>query len=240
MVTGFERSRVIALFHLETKQMKTLPIPAEQCNTPRWSPDGQKIAFEFLGEDRMWKVGVIDVNGKTFEIVSNKSHWTFLGCWANSGRTIVYYDHTYIYEIDLHHTLVNTIPWSHLEGSVYGGLRFSMSDDQRYLLYHAVVEDEYIEGMTGPVDAIFVYDMETGISKSVSPIGMFASEPHWIPGTSQFIYTGTTRKDVQKIHRITTRIYKDSLDTSDPSLLVDEGEFLSVSMPDSKELKIED
>ena len=159
--------------------------------------------------------------------------------WANSGRTILYYDHTYIYEIDLHYTLVNTIPWSHLKGSVYGGIRFSLSDDQRYVLYHAVIEDEYIKGMMGPVDAIFVYDMETGFSKRVSPIGMFASEPHWIPETSQFIYRGTTEKDVRGTHRI-RRIYRDSLDKLEPSLLADDGKFLSVSMPDSKGLKIED
>jgi Tol biopolymer transport system component len=54
-----------------------------------WSPDGKHIAFNFIGNDHIWRVGVIDIDGKNFDVLSDASQknvWTFLGGWTGSER----------------------------------------------------------------------------------------------------------------------------------------------------------
>ncbi|MDY0093995.1 MAG: hypothetical protein RBT80_14975 [Candidatus Vecturithrix sp.] len=235
MTKWLNNSRTIALLHVATEQLKFLPIPSKQSFRPMWSPDGKHIAFNFIGNDHIWRVGVIDIDGKNFDVLSDASQknvWTFLGGWTGSGKSIFLYDDTTIYEVDLQKNIISTLQWNNLKGGkpiFNGGTTFSISQDDHYMLYNTVVEDEYIKGIMGPIDAIFLYNKKTGISRRVSPRGMFASEPCWLLGSSEFIYIGTTEKDVRP-NGINTNNYKSSLEQLESFILVEQAKYISVFM----------
>jgi Tol biopolymer transport system component len=66
--------------------------PGRWQGSPRWSPDGHRIAFDSQGKDGQWHVWTIDAEGGRPQQITKNSGNQNQPMWSGDGRTIYYND----------------------------------------------------------------------------------------------------------------------------------------------------
>ena len=58
--------------------------------SPRWSPDGRRIAFDSFGEDGQWDIWTIDADGGSLHRLTSNPADENLPSWSHDGRSIYF------------------------------------------------------------------------------------------------------------------------------------------------------
>lgn len=158
----------------------------------QWSPDGKYLALVIMVNSE-WSIGVLNVaDGSLTDVASGISSapGLFFDSWA-SDKTVLCHDGDNLYELDLHGKIVRTIPLDSIasRSDMLGYERFSFSRDRKYLLFNNLVTPERPAG-------IFVYDLGERKLSRVTSEQINASDPQWLPGDKEIIFTRHT-KDTQ-------------------------------------------
>jgi len=120
-----------------------------------------------------------------------------------------------IYKFDLSGNVVDSIDISGEIGVNYypsSASKFLFTSNNRYIVFNCGT-DETMEGIDGPVEAIFIFDTKNQAVNRISPKGMFAFEPN-IESDDSIIFCGL--KEVTELNNI----YRIDLTTQKLELII--------------------
>lgn len=217
--------RAIAV--LEGKGVKALPvkgIPGDNNFGPLWSPDGKWILFQhFTGKE--WRPAIVHPDGSGFrQFDSAQGTSSFLDCawWAKDSASFFAYDFEHLIQFSLDGKELGRRAVQEFLGDVEleSGYDFSLSPDGKFLLYSASKEVPDIRTEEGPPRLVFLKDLIQGTVTRLSPKGMEAWRPTWLPDGRSFVFV-TAKGRKQSIYRGSVAGEPPALlqaDASDPSL----------------------
>ncbi len=167
--------RTIKAFDLKTNEIIEFPsLAGIYSYNPKWSHDGEKIAFNLVSGKRA-HVGLLNVESGDFENLSRSLHAEHLrfDSWTEGDKSIVCHDLENIYEIAVDGSLLQTIPIRTLihESKISSSTKFSFSRGRQYLLFDGNGE--------GGNAVIYAYDFQSGKLLTITPETMEAREPIW-------------------------------------------------------------
>ena len=186
---------------------------------PRWSPDGELIMFN-NGQG----IAVVSKDGTGYhDILLPKSPHQELSAatWAADGKSVYVADWECMYHLRLNGELIESFPFNKYSIELNSAARFSSlhSDGHRLLLsFPADFPDMEQFGYT--VDVIYLLDLKTGEATRVSPVGVMANEPVWLPDGKSFLFTGTdkTKSGIYKMDLESKKVEAIVQDASEPGL----------------------
>lgn len=80
----------IWLYNLSTGEAKQLTFTPKSENGPSISPDGTKILFQIADENKHPQIGMVDIDGKNYKVLTRKGGYT-TPVWGPSGNIITAY-----------------------------------------------------------------------------------------------------------------------------------------------------
>jgi Tol biopolymer transport system component len=182
------------------------PLAALGAFNPRWSPGGDKLAFQALVNKR-FQVGVFDPADDSVKILSEgieaeRDLGVFLDSWAADGKSLLAHSLTHVFELSLDGKVLQAFPIAKLteadrSPSVSSATRFSFSGGKRQLLFDAKHSPEDM--------GIYVYDLETQRLSRLTTPDVRGADPQWLPSGNEILFTrirkgkGPTAKDVEKL-----------------------------------------
>jgi TolB protein len=219
--------RHIAVFDLASASKVVLgSMPSDNAYGPVWSPDEKYLLFKIFAGDH-WRVALVGSDGAGFQFLGELSpaNEDFQSpAWAIDGKSIYAQDLTYIYQLDLNGKVSKQwkIAEALSEADLNSNDRFDPAEDGKSLLLDADLNEEgHIKAWEGPPPAIFLFDINTGKSKRISPPKVYAWDPCWL-NAEEYVFTCTT--DGRHFG-----IYKLSLTGKEPQLLLKNASGATVS-----------
>lgn len=179
--------RHIKIFRLDNGQLDELNnIAGFISYNPHWSNDGNKIAFNIKIKDR-WEVGLLDIINDGWNIITDKlmsDSGFFFNSWSADNKSIICNDLEFIYEIALdgkllRRTDIKTVVDSQ---SISSTTKFSLSPDQKYLLFNSSPSPEE-NGI------IFVFDLMQQKLLQITPKAIDSFDPQWLPSGNEIIFS---------------------------------------------------
>jgi TolB protein len=204
-------------------------IPSDNCFGPVWSPDGSKLAFSIMAENK-WHLGLVDADGSRFRFVKNaalKSEAFGAPEWARDGKSIFCHDLDNIYQIDLDGNILKKWELSKIltDASMNSGDRLSISPDGKTLLMDVDCgAEQERKNWDGPQPAIERFNIASEKAVRVSGKDDFVWEPFWL-SNDEFLCI------LQKENENEPSIYRMSLDGKNAKLLVKHARTPSASAP---------
>jgi TolB protein len=218
--------RDIAVIEVSSgKKVVFRTLPSDNAYGPVWSHDGQRILFNIFTENH-WRLGLIGVDGSGFQFVPAPPAVTqdlYSPAWADD-NSIFAQDMTNIYQIDLtgkalaRWKISDALPNADMNSND----RIVRSDDGKSFLVDADLNEEGpIKSWEGPPPAVFLFDINTGKARRISPTKVYAWDPFWLDAEN-YLFTST----VDGRH---FGLYKASLSGEKPQLVVSNASSVTVS-----------
>jgi len=222
--------RHIAIADVATGKTTVVPnIPSDNCFGPVWSPDGKQLAFSIM-TDQAWHLGLVNADGSGFRLVKNaelKPDAFGAPEWARDGKSIFCHDLDNIYQIDLDGNVLKKWELSKIltDASMNGGDRLSISPDGKTLLMDVDTGSEHErKNWDGPQPTIEKLDLDADKAVRITGKDDYVWEPFWL-SANEFLCI------MQKENENQASIYRMSLDSKNPKLLVKHARTPTASAP---------
>lgn len=166
---------------------------------PVWSPDGLKIAVGASDNETNGPfIAVLDVqSGKVEKKITTgwdalrKDESLYLDMWTPKGNKILFHTLSALYQVDVNNGSVQKMPVGELlgRGNLTSSTQFSLSADQRYLLF-----DGFIDTPEEPDSQIVsVFDFTTKTVRRVTPKDVHGRAPVWF--NNQILFSRVEYKE---------------------------------------------
>lgn len=173
---------------------------------PVWSSDGKTLVFHHFDESD-WSLAAVNAAGGGFRIVIDKGVRQ-AAAFANIPGTTKWLCHDlegfYLAEIgEAGAAKIEALPGAKpVEGLSMPGC-ISVSPDGKHALFESFVDAETGPDDEGPPTAIFMVEIGSGKITRVSPKGLHADHPSWLPGGREFLFGSYDPKTQQEsVHRM--------------------------------------
>lgn len=181
------------------------------------------VAFNNLRNNK-WGISVVQCDGTGARDVlfpENQLSGVQVVDWAKDGRSLYGIDFDFLYQVALDGTMLKKTPVKDLGLEVISsGGSYSLSPDGGRLLLDLDSEFPDVEDEGYPGSVIFLLDLSTGKSRRLTPNGMLASQPAWLPDGNSFLFRAAGKGVKQGVYRMTLGTGKFELvevDAKDPS-----------------------
>jgi TolB protein len=168
---------------------------------PVWSSDGATLVFNHFDESD-WSLAAVNASGGNFRIVIGKGVRQ-AAAFANIPGTSKWLCHDldgfYLAEIgETGAAKIEALPGAKpVEGLSMPG-SISVSPDGKHALFERLVEAETGPDDEGPPSAVFLLDIASGEITRVTPKGLHADHPGWLPGGREFLFGSYDSKTQQE------------------------------------------
>lgn len=202
-----EGNRRIAVCDVATGRSNLVAgIEGENEYDPVWSSDGRQILFNHFDESD-WSLASVDASGGGFRIVIDKDTRRSGAC-ANFPGTSKWLCHDldgfYFAEIGATGAAkLEDLPGAgRIEGLSLPG-SISLSPDGKNALFARSVEEETGPDDEGPPSAVFMLEIASGKVTRITPKGLHADGPSWLPGGREFLFGSYDPKTAEEsVHRM--------------------------------------
>jgi len=180
--------------------------------------------------DQAWHLGLVNADGSAFRLVKNaelKPDAFGAPEWARDGKSIFCHDLDNIYQIDLDGNVLKKWELSKIltDASMNGGDRLSISPDGKTLLMDVDTGSEHErKDWDGPQPAVEKLDLSADKAVRISGKDDYVWEPFWL-SANEFLCI------MQKENEKQASIYRMSLDSKNPKLLVKHARTPTASAP---------
>ena len=192
---------------MESKSQLQLQVNSKNYDHAVWSPNGETIAFNFLNDKQIWKVGIIKADNTGFLILDSKSAiGVFSPVWKTKTELMAH-DLKNIYTFDLNGKLLETKSIVGLLGAAYRvseNNRFFYTQNGKTLVFNAKYGNAITE-LNDMANAVFALDLNTLKIKKISPDGMNAPDV-FVTADDRIFYSGAEKPYTQ------SKIYVSDLD----------------------------
>jgi len=220
-----EGNRRIAVLDLATGQSRLVEgIEGKNEFMPVWSADGRKIFFShFTGSD--WALAAVNASGGDFQIVVDPAtRQAAAYAPLPNGTDWLCHDLERFYVLSVSGDGAGTIRDLPKSAPVEGlsmPSRIAVSPDGQSALFSRFMDGE---GDVEPPPAVFLMDLASGETTRLTPPGLLADAPSWLPGGQEFLFTAFDPKTEK------SAIYRLSMETgSKPVPLQQSGSNPSVA-----------
>ncbi|TDG37320.1 hypothetical protein EZJ43_04165 [Pedobacter changchengzhani] len=168
------KHRTIWVADLENKSQLQLKVNSDNYYQAMWSPRGDKIAFNIFTPANVWKIGLINADNTGFIILSNTTKINAYSPTWKSESEILAHDLSNLYTFDSSGKIIKTESIAKLIGADYlisSSNRFFYTRDGKKLVFNAGT-NEKIDGLEGPMEAVYILDLTTKKIEKISPNGM--------------------------------------------------------------------
>lgn len=211
--------RFIIVVDLNTKVGTELKIFNNNYYGASWSPDSKYIAFNIWVTPPKWQIGIINLENSEVKIFNTNSKLgIYQPTWASDGRSIFAHDLSKIFKYDLSGKLIDSISIQSTFGDKYyttSSTKFLYTSDNKIIIFNCGT-NEFMEGVDGPVEAIFAYYIKTKSIIRLSPQKMYASDPE-IESDGNVIFSGS--KEYEK----STNIYRFDFLRNQLNMIIENG-----------------
>ena len=197
--------------------------PEHHCYHPVWSPNGELIMFNKL-DDTRWGISIIDKAGSDYwDIIfpKNAHDDIWVGCWANDSKSLFALDFKNIYQIGIKGAVIQTISFKDLSLDIRSSdSTCSLSPDGNNLLLAISVELPDMDRFEFPVDVVYLLNLKTRKTTRLSPKGVLASSPIWLPDGKSFVFHGEggIKSGIYRMDISSNQVKQIIAGASDPSL----------------------
>jgi len=189
---GQPAHRQIAIADLATGQSTLLKdIPSDNCMEPRWSPDGQRLLFDFYVNDER-RIGIVQADGTRFRYVQesepkHQNYWA--SAWAADGQSFFAEDMENLYRLDLDAKVLKKWSIGKLvpNGSMSGDVRLDASPDGKLLLMDVEMDEKERKDWDGPPPSIWVLDLTSEKVTRLTPKTLYAWDCHWLDAPNSIL-----------------------------------------------------
>lgn len=187
-----EGNRRIAIFDLATgKSSLVKGIEGQNEFGAIWSSDGDKLLFSHFAETD-WSLASVKAAGGGFQIVIDKGVRQVAG-FANIPGTSDWLCHDlegfFIAKIgDGGAAKLTDLPKEKMVDGLSMPAHLSISPDGKIALFDKMVDEDAKPDDEGPPPAIFQIEIATGKITRVTPKGIYADGPSWLPGGKEFLF----------------------------------------------------
>src|SRR5262245_46414157 len=208
--TGQPAHRQIAILDFGTDKTTLLErVPSTNAMMPRWSPDGMRLLFDYYVDNER-RIGVINADGTGFTGVfdtqpTHRNYWS--AAWAADGRSFFAQDMESIYRLDLAGNVVKQWRIEQIvpRGGMSGDIRLAASPDGRTLLMDVEMAERERPGWDGPPPSIWLFDLEAGRSRRLTPPTLYAWDCAWLDAPDSILFLSQARGETTpSIYRMTT------------------------------------
>jgi len=184
-----EGNRRIAIVDVATAKVRLVAgIPGQNEFMPAWSVDGKRLSFHHFAESD-WELAQVDPAEGTFQILlkeGDRSAGAY-GVFPNGNGWLCH-------DLDSFFLLkpggIREVPNSTDVRGLSMPSRIDVAPDCKRALFEASVEEDMGPDDEGPPTAIFLIDLATGERTRITPKGLNALYPSWLPGTEEFLFAG--------------------------------------------------
>ncbi len=202
-----EGNRRIAVLDLATGQSRLVEgIEGKNEFMPVWSADGRKLFFShFTGSD--WALAAVNASGGDFQIVIDAATRQVAAYAPRpNGTDWLCHDLEKFYVVSFSGDGPGTIRDLPKSAPVEGlsmPSRLAVSPDGQSALFSRFMDGE---GDAEPPPAIFRLDLASGKTTCLTPPGLLADTPTWLPGGQEFLFSAFDPKTEQ------SAIYRQSIE----------------------------
>jgi len=171
-----------------------------------WSSDGKKLLFSHFDESD-WSLASVNASGGDFQIVIDKATRQVAG-FANIPGTSDWLCHDlagfFIAKIgESGPAKISDLPKDKPVEGLSMPAHLSISPDGKTALFDKTVDEEAKPEDEGPPSAVFQIEIATGKITRVTPKGIYADFPTWLPGGKEFLFGSFNAKtQTETIHRM--------------------------------------
>jgi hypothetical protein len=215
LVYGLERKGFggcfgLMILDLATGQTATLlpPLP-ERIDGPSWSPRGDLLAFVYHAKE----INLIQADGSGRQKIFSVPGGSYQPPqWASDGKSLFVHDYGDLFQIDLAGQVLNKTSLVTITGKenvLDSGNRFlpHPRDPQIWAFTMAVAGTKKFNTLvTGPNEALFLYDVRTKKRTRLTPTDMLATSPCWSRDGQYLYFSGYREPHYQE--RDPFRIYR--------------------------------
>ncbi len=191
-------NRSIWIADMENKSQGKLQVNSHNYYQAMWSADGSAIAFNIFNSKNLWKIGVIKTDNSGYVMLDSASKINvYAPTWKNE-KEIIGQDLNNLYSFDLTGKLIDTKPIADLIGkefTIASSNRFFYTKDGAKLIFNAGNND-VLDGLTGPSEAVYVLDLASKKVQRISPKGI--NVPYvFLTADDRIFYSGSEKPFTQ-------------------------------------------
>lgn len=186
--------RSIWIADMENKSQGQLVVNNNNYYQAVWSADGNTIAFNIFNKQNLWKIGIIKADNSGFVMLDSASKINvYAPTWKNE-REIIGHDLTNLYTFDLSGKVTDTKPIAGLIGkdfTIASSNRFFYTKDGKKIVFN-VGNNDALDGLTGPAEAVYVLDLASKKVERLSPKGV--NVPYvFVTADDRIFYSGAEK-----------------------------------------------
>jgi Tol biopolymer transport system component len=189
--------RFIVVLDLNTKVEAELSISNINYYGASWSPDSKYIAFNIWITPPKWQVGIINLENSEVKIFKTNSELgIYQPTWSSDSKSIFAHDMSKVFKYDLSGKLLDSISVQNTFGEnhyITSSTKFLYTSDNKHIIFNCGT-NEFMEGVDGPVEAIFAYNTKSKNTIRLSPQKMYASDPV-IESDNNIIFSGSKENE---------------------------------------------
>ncbi len=239
--TDYREGRKIAVLHIDSGDLHVLDtIPGDNNYGPRWSPDGDRLVFNYWKEmddyASYWVIATIRPDGSELHLLTEEyEEGLYSPFWAEDGLSLYAQDLHILYQFDLEGNLMRSLDIADIvqEADTSSATRFSITRDGSRWLFEGLVleeEDEWQTFYGEPVSAVFIYNSIRGVSERITPPQTTLMSPDWVQGEEAVLVFGYTAEDMpagNNESEMIFNIYRLNINAKSLSVVVENGMFPS-------------
>lgn len=202
-------NRFIAVMDSKTgKSRRVDGIPGKNSYLPIWSPDGKSLYFNHFHGDN-WVLAKVSPKGGDFQAFTGLKRQPASYGWMPDGSALVCHDLNAFYlmkiKADGSPGAITDLPASLNALDMSSGCRISVTKDGKSALVDATVGEDMTENDPGPPSAIFLIALDSGKVTRLTPKGIDASYPAWLPDGSHFLFSSADKNGNPVIKKSSTQ-----------------------------------